>query len=104
ELRYLLEFFAGFYPGAVVKPMVRTLKGLQDTLGRFQDTEVQAGELHGLRDDVARLAGGPAALMAMGLLVDRLDRDQAHARAEFAERFAVFADRNQRALVRETFG
>ena len=29
--------------------------------------------------------------MAMGLLVERLERDQAAARAEFAERFAAFA-------------
>ena len=44
ELRYLLEFFAGLYPAEVVKPMVKTLKALQDTLGRFQDREVQAGD------------------------------------------------------------
>ena len=84
--------------------MVRTLKALQDTLGRFQDREVQATTLRSLRDDVAALDGGPAALMAMGLLVDRLEADQAAARAEFAERFAAFAARPQRALVRETFG
>ena len=35
ELRYLLEFFAALFPDEVVKPMVRTLKALQDTLGRF---------------------------------------------------------------------
>jgi CHAD domain-containing protein len=103
ELRYLLEFFAGLYPGTVVKPMIRTLKGLQDTLGRFQDREVQAHMLHALRDEVAVLDRGPAALMAMGLLVDRLEADQAAARSEFAERFEAFAARRQRALVRETF-
>ena len=84
--------------------MVRTLKGLQDTLGRFQDREVQVDVLRGLRDEVARLEDGPAALMAMGLLVDRLESDQHAARAEFAERFDAFADRRQRALVKETFG
>ena len=40
ELRYLLEFFASLYAADVVKPMVSTLKGLQDVLGRFQDREV----------------------------------------------------------------
>ncbi len=103
ELRYLLEFFAALYPGTVVKPMVRTLKGLQDTLGRFQDREVQAHMLLLLRDEVAALDRGPAALMAMGLLVDRLERDRAAARAEFHERFAAFAAQSQRALVKETF-
>jgi CHAD domain-containing protein len=104
ELRYLLEFFASLYPRAVIKPMVATLKSLQDTLGRFQDREVQAAMLVSLRDEVAALEEGPAALMAMGLLVERLEQQQAAARAEFAERFAAFSSKRQRALVRETFG
>ena len=103
ELRYLLEFFAGLYPGKVVKPMVKTLKALQDTLGRFQDREVQADRLRAMREDVVKLDDGAAALMAMGLLVEHLERDQAAARAQFAERFAAFAGKEQRALVRKTF-
>ena len=41
--------------------------------------------------------------MAMGQLVDELERDQTAARAEFAERFDAFAAKPQRRLVRETF-
>ena len=37
ELRYLLELFGGLWPTDVVKPMVKTLKGLQDVLGTHQD-------------------------------------------------------------------
>ena len=59
ELRYLLEFFAALFPADTVKPMVKTLKALQDTLGRFQDREVQA---HVLRD--ARRARWPPARTA----------------------------------------
>jgi CHAD domain-containing protein len=83
--------------------MVRTLKALQDTLGRFQDREVQAELIRSLRDEVKELDDGAAALMAMGQLVERLEEQQADARAGFAERFAAFASRRQRALVRETF-
>ena len=104
ELRYLLEFFADLYPTEVVKPMVRTLKALQDTLGRFQDREVQAETLRAMRDDVAAIEDGAAALMAMGLLIDRLATEQAEARAEFAERFGAFAAKRQRRLVKDTFG
>jgi CHAD domain-containing protein len=104
ELRYLLELFASLYPHDIVKPMVSTLKSLQDTLGRFQDREVQAELLRSLRDEVAARDDGAAALMAMGLLVERLEREQADARAEFPERFAAFAAKPQRALVRRTFG
>jgi CHAD domain-containing protein len=103
ELRYLLELFASLYPADVVKPLVRRLKGLQDTLGRFQDREVQAGLLRSIREEVVALDEGAAALMAMGLLVDRLEHEQAAARGEFAERFAAFAAKRQRALVEGTF-
>ena len=104
ELRYLLEFFASLYPPGVVKPMVSTLKGLQDVLGRFQDREVQADSLRALGDDIAVAEGGAAALMAMGVLVQRLLEEQDAARAEFDESFAQFAAKRQRKLVETTFG
>ena len=104
ELRYLLEFFASLYPPEVVKPMVGTLKGLQDVLGRFQDREVQADALRALGDDIAVAEGGAAALMAMGVLVQRLLEEQDAARAEFDESFARFAAKPQRKLVEATFG
>ncbi len=104
ELRYLLEFFASLYPAPVVKPMVVSLKRLQDVLGRFQDREVQAALLRSLGDEVAALDGGAAALMAMGILVQRLGEEQDEARTQFAESFAGFAAKSQRRLVDETFG
>src|SRR4029079_10709591 len=87
ELRYLLESFGSLFPAATVKPLVRTLKDLQDTLGRFQDREVQADYVRELGDEVRDEAGGTDALMAMGLLRERLAAQQEQARAEFAERF-----------------
>jgi CHAD domain-containing protein len=104
ELRYLLEFFAVLYPADVVRPMVKRLKALQDVLGRFQDSEVQSGMLLAHRDAVAARENGAAALMAMGLLVDRLEREQIAARAEFGKCFASFAASRQRELVEATFG
>jgi CHAD domain-containing protein len=103
ELRYLLEFFARLFPQPVVGPMVGSLKALQDTLGRFQDREVQAALLRSLSDEMATREGGGAALMAMGVLAQRLDADRAAARREFAGRFAAFASDRQRQLVRRTF-
>jgi CHAD domain-containing protein len=103
ELRYLLEFFSGLFPEDVVKPMVRTLKSLQDVLGRYQDQEIQAATLRALGVDLGGREGGPAALMAMGVLVRSLDQDHADARAEFQERFDRFAVKDQRKLVKATF-
>jgi CHAD domain-containing protein len=104
ELRYLLEFFAALYPEPVVSPTVRSLKSLQDTLGRFQDRQVQALLINSLGDEVRALDDGAAALMAMGQLIERLEEHEAVARAEFADRFAAFAAGPQRAMMRETFG
>ncbi len=99
ELRYLLEFFASLYPAEIVKPLIKTLKGLQDMLGRFQDREVQATTLRTLAPEI----GNPATVMAMGALVDRFIREEAAAREEFAGRFAEFAASEQRALVKDHF-
>jgi CHAD domain-containing protein len=103
ELRYLLELFGGLWPGAVVRPMVRTLKNLQDVLGTHQDREVQADHLRELADELAGQVGGPEALLVLGTLVDRLEAEQHAARAQFGERFADFSSRAQRKLVKKTF-
>ncbi len=104
ELRYLLELFAArLFAPDVVGPLVKSLKALQDVLGRHQDREVQVAMLRSLADEAATLPGGPAACMAMGVLVDRLRADAAVARREFAERFRPLAEESQAALVRETF-
>ncbi len=103
ELRYLLELFGGLYPERVVKPLISGLKALQDTLGRFQDREVQAQLLRESADAVGGREGGAAALMAMGSAVDRLDAEQSAAREQFAQRFAAFAAHPRRAVVERTF-
>ncbi|MFZ0041051.1 MAG: CHAD domain-containing protein [Solirubrobacteraceae bacterium] len=104
ELRYLLELFGTrLFDEQVTSPLVKTLKGLQDVLGRHQDREVQIAMLRSLVDEVATAPGGPRACMAMGVLVDRLQADEAGARREFAERFAPLAQEFQSALVSETF-
>jgi CHAD domain-containing protein len=104
ELRYLLELFAArVFAADAVDPLVRSLKGLQDLLGRHQDREVQTAMVRSLATEVAGLPGGPEACLAMGVLVDRLAADERAARAEFADRFAVLADDEQRARIADVF-
>jgi CHAD domain-containing protein len=103
ELRYLLEMFGGLFEPKVVKPMVATLKDLQDVLGDFQDSEVEIDMLRGLGDDLAAEPGGPAALIALGPVLDALLAHQQASHDRFADRFASFAAPEQRALVRDTF-
>ncbi len=104
ELRYLLELFGSqLFDPAVVRPMVKALKGLQDVLGRHQDRETQVLTLRRLGDHVLAQSGGSAALLAMGALVERLEEDAQLAREQFAASFSQFASAQQRALVRDTF-
>jgi CHAD domain-containing protein len=103
ELRYLLELFGGLYPADVVRPLVRSLKELQDVLGRHQDRDVQRAMLRTVRDEVAAQPDGVAALVASGALAQRLSDDEMAARQEFAGPFAVFASRDRQRAVKETF-
>jgi CHAD domain-containing protein len=103
ELRYLLEIFAGLYPAEAVRPTVRRLKALQETLGRFQDREVQATMLRSLGGELVAADGGPAALLTLGVVLERIEADGGAARAEFAERFAVYSAAGQRRLIRDSF-
>lgn len=104
ELRYLLELFGQpLYDPEVVRALVRTLKGLQDVLGRHQDREIQIGVQRSLANEAVRRDDGVATLLAIGVLIDRLEEDAARARGEFADVFKNFASAQQRKLVRWTF-
>jgi CHAD domain-containing protein len=104
ELRYLLDLFAvKLFDPEVVAAMVKSLKSLQDVLGRHQDREIQIAMLFSLADEVATLPGGGAACLTMGILIERLRADERAARSEFGERFEQLGSKSQRALVRETF-
>ena len=104
ELRYLLELFGSAFSAKAVTPLVDGLKDLQKVLGRFQDRAVQVETLRELRHDLAAEADGPAALIALGPVLDLLAADQAAAREEFAERFAAFEQAAADKRVAKAFG
>ncbi|HMC41106.1 MAG TPA: CHAD domain-containing protein, partial [Acidimicrobiales bacterium] len=103
ELRYLLELFGGMWPAEHVKPLVSTLKGLQDELGHFQDDEIQVKELRSLGPELAAAPGGTDSLIALGFVVEGLTARQNQARQDFARRFADFSRPATRQIVRRTF-
>jgi CHAD domain-containing protein len=103
ELRYMLELFGGLYPVEVVRPLIGSLKDLQDLLGRHHDRSVQVTMLRSLVDEVAARPDGVGALVAIGALSQRLLDDERAVRDAFAERFAGFTARDQRQAVKEAF-
>lgn len=104
-LRYLLEMFSPLYRESDLKAAVRELKALQDNLGEFQDTQVQAHAIRLLAEEMlAERAGSASELMAMGRIADALEARQARARDEFAARFERFSSRAVTARYRRMFG
>ncbi len=104
-LRYLLEMFSQLYRGSDLKSAVRELKALQDNLGEFQDSQVQAHAIRVLAEEMlAERAGSASELMAMGRIADSLEERQARARDEFAARFERFSSPEVNARYRRIFG
>ncbi len=92
ELRYVLEFFASLHDPAAYRKALGDLKGLQDCLGEFQDSQVQREEIRVLAGEMLAARAAPAAtLLAMGEIAARLAVGQDAARAAFAEQFARLA-------------
>ena len=104
ELRYLLELFGTqLFDAEVTDGLIAALKALQEVLGRHQDREVQIALITMLADEVAGLPRGPRAVLAMGVLLERLRADELAARAEFADCFAELSARALRKQVKATF-
>jgi CHAD domain-containing protein len=104
ELRYLLELFGSVFPAKAVEPLISGLKVLQKVLGRFQDRAVQVETLRAMRDELAAEPEGPAALIALGPVLDALLADQEAARKEFAAAFAEFEGAAGCKPVKKAFG
>ncbi len=90
RLRYLLECFGSLFPAADIATAVKPLKALQDTLGTFQDTEVQAHALEAMAEQLVDRGAPAATLLAMGAVIENVNARGVAARKEFATRFAAF--------------
>lgn len=100
KLRYLLEFFASFYPPRQIQDLVRHLKGLQDNLGAHNDLVVQQQRLRSVLAATAPLAE----TAAIEALLDGLAARQREVRRAFADVFADFAGAEVSARFEELFG
>jgi len=104
KLRYLMEFFQSLFPAETIRTLIRTLKILQDNLGDFQDYEVQVTTLKLFSQQMVDEANIPAGtLLAMGMLIEGLERRQHQARNEFAATFNHFALKSNHKRFRKLF-
>lgn len=102
RLRYLLECFGSLFDPDLVAPVVRDLKGLQDVLGSYQDSHVQASVIQQYAQRMIEDRDVPAnALLAMGGVVEHLDERSRTARAQFHDRFAAFDRKRVRTSIEQ---
>ncbi|MBU6329802.1 MAG: CHAD domain-containing protein [Acidobacteria bacterium] len=90
RLRYLLECFGPLFPAEDLATAVRPLKALQEVLGEFQDTEVQAGALARFGRRLDEEGADTDTILAMGGAIEQLSVRSSRARRAYADRFAEF--------------
>lgn len=104
KFRYLVEFFHDFYSESVVIGLLKILKQLQDHLGEFQDLCVQTTQLCDFAEQMQQEGLADAkTIMAMGVLVEKLNARKAVIRAEFEHCFETFAQSDNRVAFMNTF-
>jgi CHAD domain-containing protein len=104
KLRYLMEFFANLFPRKKINALIAQLKNLQDNLGDFNDLCVQqeyllniAAELSGDRQQMKKT------LVAIGSLVEALNREKQTVKDAFARTFRNFSAPANQELFKELF-
>lgn len=100
KLRYLLECFGGLLEAAPRKAFLQRLKALQDNLGELQDAEVHAQQLRTMSQTLQDTGATSHTLLAMGQLIEQVERRGRGARKAFAAQFASYDTKpTRRALV-----
>jgi len=104
KLRYLLEFFESLFPPESVSTLVSQLKKLQDNLGEFNDLSVQQTYLLDVANHLPiRRKQTRNALVATGVLVNKLYERQQDVRNEFGKIFTEFSSPENRLLFKKVF-
>ena len=93
KLRYILEFFSPLYSQAIYEKTIDSLKTLQDTLGLYQDVEVQKKMLSDIIDELSKHEDITAdVFMTAGYIFRLLEEKQQESATNFLEYFDNFSD------------
>ncbi|MGR8998999.1 MAG: CHAD domain-containing protein [Gammaproteobacteria bacterium] len=103
KLRYLMEFFQSLYPEEKMKHLIKSLKGLQEVLGSFQDYAVQENTLKLFSEEMLNNNIHANTLLAMGVLIQNLDTLRRKARTDFSSKFASFKQEENRSAFKSLF-
>ena len=104
KLRYLLELFSTLFPADRLGRLIKELKRLQENLGDLNDCAVQRDALRSAAADLVSASEPPSdTLLAMGVLVGRIDERERVQRELFRERFERFDRKANRKAFRRLF-
>jgi len=105
KLRYLMEFFTPLFPQDDIKTLIKTLKVLQDNLGKFNDYSVQQEFLRQVLDnDMKSFKGDEMQLIeSIGALTAMLYSLQLKERKKVMKNFTRFNSEETRALFKQLF-
>jgi CHAD domain-containing protein len=103
KLRYLMEFFQNLYPEQQLKGLIKSLKGLQEVLGDFQDYAVQEQSLKLFSEEMMALNMPANTFLAIGVLIQDLDAHKCRARKDFASCFEEFKQAQNRSAFKSLF-
>lgn len=92
KLRYLMEFFESLYPKKAIKRLLSHLKALQEVLGAFQDHQVQEAQLRQFSEEMLAANVPVNTFLAMGVLIQHLDKERENIREGFKAAFMVFRE------------
>lgn len=92
KLRYLMEFFSTVFPPTAFKKLLKSLKGLQDNLGLFNDYSIQQVSLQKALLALSESQGDDNLEVAqsIGALIAVLHNRQLKERAKIAKSFTQF--------------
>jgi len=93
KLRYLMEFFSALFPPKMLKELIKSLKRLQDNLGRFNDFSVQQESLQEFLTSYSKKHRNKnliAMAESIGALIILLQQKQSQERAQVMQSFAGF--------------
>lgn len=104
KLRYLLEFFSSLFAQEKIQYLIGKLKILQDNLGEFNDLIIQQEHLfESVRNIAPRNKTTKNTLLAMGVLIGKLNERQQAVKNEFAMLFSNYADKKVQKIFNELF-
>ena len=104
KLRYLMEFFSSLFPRKKIYVLIEQLKQLQDNLGAFNDLCVQEEYLLNITAELpATHQKLKKTLVAIGSLIETLNRERQKVRDAFAKTFTDFASSENQELFKALF-